>query len=102
MQATTYVKRIAAALMGGVHLRPPTLQLRVASAAELPALLPFSHPISGYRRRTVEDRGIVVRYVVSSSVREMDGGGRVGGGREAHQIVGGLQVASCLLTTTEV
>ena len=75
MQATTYVKRIAAALMGGVHLRPPTLQLRVASAAELPALLPFSHPISGYRRRTVEDRGIVVRYVVSSSVREMDRGG---------------------------
>ena len=41
---------------------PPPEGIAVASTAELPELLPFSHGICSFRNRSFESRGMVVRF----------------------------------------
>ncbi len=39
--------------------------LRAAAAEELAKLLPYSHPIMGYRNRSVENRGVTCQLLAA-------------------------------------
>ena len=56
--------RLLSRLVPGLDV--PSGLLRLAALTELPALLPYSHPILSTRERPVEERGLLLHVGVSS------------------------------------
>ncbi len=66
-----YFRYLAMLAAGQPRLRPPPGgQLLTASPGQLAELMPFTHPISGYRDRSFEFRELVLRFMVGSGEEE--------------------------------